>query len=315
MTATGRARVITLFNLKGGVGKTTLAVNLAAGIANRRTADGSPMVLLVDLDPQASATAYMLGERSVDREHTFQRTLSLWLSEKQDAVRPEDITGRVRIPNPVFGGLWPNLHLLASDPGNRDVETSPFTKFARKEDVLRERKHYRILEYVLQPALADYDYILFDCPPHYNWIVAGAVLLSHDLIVPVIPDMLSTNGLQDLVMTIAEDVAMLAPRDTKRIRSVALMMSDRNAVHSRHTEFLRTELLPQLAKTSRHAKELLRDCEIWDGIARRAGMQKLLESFESAISRSMEDPSRSEVEEMVERILAWGKHPGGGRTK
>ncbi len=300
-----RASVIAVVNLKGGVGKTTLAVNLAAGLANRSSGERNFTVLLVDLDTQASATAYMLGEQKPDPENNLQAVMGRWLTEKQELIKPANITGRVQMPNPVFRGAWPTLHLLQSYPGDRDVEYGAYAKFARKEDVLQQKKHYRILGYLFEEIIKDYDYILFDCPPHYNWITGGAVLMSDDIIVPVIPDFLSTNGLRDLVLTLAEDIAMLSPDSSKRIRAIALMLSDGNTVHARYTEEVRCRYLPDLQKESRLARELLQDCEIWDGLSRRAAVQKCTQNYEPISSMPADEVPRVELEKMVDSILLW----------
>ncbi|MBL8020124.1 MAG: AAA family ATPase [Leptospirales bacterium] len=299
-------RAIAVINLKGGVGKTTLAVNLAAGLANRSDGTRNYSVLLVDLDSQASATSYMLGETPLDPENNIQHILAQWMAGKQPVVLPENITGRTSARNPVFNGTWPNLHLLQAFPGLREIEYGAYIKFASKSDVLERKKHYSILQFVLENARQDYDYIIFDCPPNYNWIAAGAVQMADDLIVPVIPDFLSTNGLRDLVLTVSEDIAMLSPRSGKRIRAIALMLwESNNNVYSQYIRDLREEQLTRLRNTSPHIKELLRDCEIWDGLTRRVLVQKLVQTYRAIVSEDAGQVSRSELDKMVDSILEW----------
>jgi len=299
-------RVIAVINLKGGVGKTTLAVNLAAGIANRSNGIRNYSVLVVDLDAQGSATAYMLGSILPDPINNIQNLLQRWMSGQQEKLLPENVTGRNQVTNPVFGGTWPSLHLLQGFPGLREIEYGAYVKFARKEDVLHRKIHYSIVGEFLKDARYDYDYVIFDCPPNYSWIAAGAVQMADDLIVPVIPDFLSTNGLRDLIITLAEDIAMLAPKSGKRIRAIALMLWDNNSsVHSQYIREIRESQLGRFRAEASLSKELLRDCSVWTGLSRRVAVQKLAQVFRPIADQDAGDVSRSELETMVDSILKW----------
>lgn len=298
-------RVISIVNLKGGVGKTTLAVNLAAGLANRQIGKRPISILLVDLDAQASASAWMLGEAAPDPRNNVSTLLQRWMAGQQARALPENITGRLSMPNPVFQGSWPNLHLLQGYPGVNDLEESACIRFARKEDVLRQKKHYSILEFVLHDLRADYDFILFDCPPHYGWVTAGAIQMADDIIVPVIADFLSTNGLRELVLTILADMELTGTTGHHRLRAVVPMMGDGNTVHRRYLEEIRARILPEIRGFSRSAARLLDGCELWPGLSRRVVVQKLTQDFRPIVDLSADEPSRVELEDMVDSILKW----------
>lgn len=299
------SRVVSIINLKGGVGKTTLAVNLAAGLANRQIARRPLSVLLVDLDAQASASAWMLGEAAPDPRNNVASLLQRWMAGQQARALPENITGRATMPNPVFQGSWPNLHLLQGFPGVNDLEESACIRFARKEDVLQKKKHHSILEFVLHELRPDYDFILFDCPPHYGWVTAGAVQMADDIVVPVIADFLSTNGLRELVLTILADMELTGTTARHRLRAIVPMMGDGNTVHRRYLEEIRMRIVPEIRGVSRAAAKLLDGCEIWPGLSRRIVVQKLTQDFRPVVDLSADEASRVELESMVDSILNW----------
>jgi len=163
-------RILAVTNQKGGVGKTTTSVNLAASLA-----ESGRRVLLVDLDPQGNAT---MGSGVNKRELTqsvYQVVLGL---AEAGAVR-------VRFDK---GGY----DLL---PANRDLAG------AEIELIELEHRETRLKE-ALAPIAAEYDFILLDCPPALNMLTVNGLVAADAVIIPMQCEYYALEGLSDLVNTI-----------------------------------------------------------------------------------------------------------------
>ncbi len=181
MTAVPAAvpRIFCVANQKGGVGKTTTTVNLAAGLAKvgRR-------VLVVDLDPQGNAT---MGS-GVDK-----RALSLTI---YDVLLESASIAEARKPSPKGGYdvLGANRELAGAEVELVDLEH-------------RERR----LKLALQAVAADYDLVLIDCPPSLSLLTLNGLCAAHGVIVPMQCEYFALEGLSDLVNTIKQVHANLNP--------------------------------------------------------------------------------------------------------
>ena len=163
-------KIIAVANQKGGVGKTTTTVNLAACIAEL-----GKMVLLIDMDPQGSATSGF-GVNKVEQEKTVYELLLGEYSVNECILR-DVIPGVSIIPS--------NVNLAAAEIELIGIED--------KEFILKKE-----LEYVLN----DYDYIMFDCPPSLNTLTLNAMTTSNSVIVPIQCEYLALEGLSDLITTV-----------------------------------------------------------------------------------------------------------------
>lgn len=163
------ARVVTLVNQKGGVGKTTTAVSLAAGLARR-----GQRVLLVDLDPQANATSAS-GVDPGDRPGVYDLLL--------DGVAGEECV--IDVPEEQFSVIPASPALAGAE-----VELVP--------EMARERR----LANGLQPMRDRFDWILIDCPPSLGLLTINALTASDHVIIPVQCEYMALEGLSRLVQTL-----------------------------------------------------------------------------------------------------------------
>ncbi len=173
------ARILAITNQKGGVGKTTSAVNLAASLAGlgRR-------VLLIDLDPQGNATT----ASGIDKQN-LERTVYHVLLRTATAAE-------VRLRSPTGG-----YDLL---PANRDLAG------AEVELVQEKEREFR-LGLGLKAAAGEYDFLLIDCPPALNLLTVNALTCADAVIIPMQCEYFAIEGLADLVNTIKKIKSRLNP--------------------------------------------------------------------------------------------------------
>ena len=188
-------RVLVVANQKGGVGKTTTAINLGTALA----AVGE-RVLLIDSDPQGNASTG-LGIGRALRKHTLYDVLM----------------GEKSLTEAVVKTSVPGLHLAPSDPDLSGVEME-LAQDARRSFKLRD---------ALDPLrqAGDYTYVLIDCPPSLNVLTVNAMAAADAVLVPLQCEFFALEGLSQLMRTIELVRASLNPK--LEIQGVVLTMYDR----------------------------------------------------------------------------------------
>jgi chromosome partitioning protein len=200
LTEHGPARVVSMTNQKGGVGKTTTTINLGAALAEQ-----GRRVLLVDFDPQGSLSVG-LGLNPHDMELTVYNLLM------ERDVRIEDVV----VPSGV-----PGMDLL---PSNIDLS-------AAEVQLVHEVAREQTLQRVLAPAVAQYDVILIDCQPSLGLLTVNALTASDGVIVPLECEYFALRGVALLKTTIDKVRERLNPR--LEIDGVLGTMFDGRTLHSR----------------------------------------------------------------------------------
>ena len=191
-------KIISVINQKGGVGKTTTVINLAAGLSMK-----GKKILVIDLDPQGNATTGLGLSNNTSLDKTIYSVLN----------------GNKKISEVIQTTDFVNLNLIASnvDLSGIEVETAGDNRRAFK---LKDE-----LASILNDSGAPYDYILIDCPPSLSLLTIMALVASDALVVPLQTEFFALEGLTQLMKTIERIKLNLNP--SLEIRGILLTMYDK----------------------------------------------------------------------------------------
>src|SRR5919199_191633 len=197
--------IIATVNMKGGVGKTTLTVNLATCLAKNH----GKRVLVVDLDSQISATLSLIPPQEFARVRREKRTLGQLIYKE---IKPNNRIKRTT-PEVIVSNIWQieNLSLL---PGDIDLyDEYLVSELLHKKAINQDNCDFSdvwngfeedLIKGLLAPVIDDYDFILLDCAPGYNLLTRSGIVASDYYLLPARPEPLSIVGIQLLERRISK---------------------------------------------------------------------------------------------------------------
>lgn len=196
-----KAQIISFLNHKGGVGKTTSAVNIAAGLHSM-----GKRILLIDLDPQANLTLHLMGDGD--------------------------------FPNTIYGALKSEYPLTSHNiKPNFDIVVSTLDLSAAELELQSEPGREYLLKELLQPFLNDYDLILIDCPPSLGLLTINALSTSNFIIIPAESSAFSLKGMTKL-FDIIEKVKHRLNKNLESYKILITKYDSRKTIQKQITEHI-----------------------------------------------------------------------------
>ena len=235
-------KILSIVNQKGGVGKTTTSINLAACLHKMKR-----KVLLIDLDPQSNAT----------------RGSGVDSATLQSSVN-DVLLGRSSIDEAIVSSIHDGYDLLPATPTLTESEVSLVSKNNREF----------ILKNTLEDISSNYDYILMDCPPSLNILTVNSLVSATGVLIPVQCEFYALQGLSELVNTINQ--IQSSSNESLKIEGILRTMFDSrnnlsNDVSDQLTEYFPNELyktkIPRnirVAEAPSHGKSILQ----YDGLSK-----------------------------------------------
>lgn len=202
------AKIIAMMNQKGGVGKTTSSVNLAAclSVAEKRT-------LLIDLDPQGNGSISIGLAKDVFAQKNIYHAL----------------IGQISLKEAIYESELPFFHICPSDNNLSGAEIELVSLFARESK----------LKNALKTVENDYDYIIIDCPPSLGLLTVNALNAAHSYIVPMQTEYLAMEGLAQLLNTVKLIRTSLNP-DLELDGILLTMFDSRSGLHKQVANEIKT---------------------------------------------------------------------------
>lgn len=222
--------IISFINFKGGVGKTTTLVQVAETLS----AVHGKKVLVLDLDPQTNATVALIGDAAWEAADKAQQTLAHLFLDKLDGTSHFDVSRAVirgvsNLPHSTIDLVPSSIHLVEVQDRLSDISVRTAWTMAPMEVVKLE----------LGSLFNAYDYVLIDCPPNLGFITQNGLEVSDYYVTPVVPDILSTYGLPQIIRRIHDH----AVKRRLSVRSLGVVVTKYDSRRTLHDDVRR--LLPR----------------------------------------------------------------------
>lgn len=179
-------RTTAILNLKGGVAKTTTAINMAAILSRKH----GKRVLLIDADSQCNTTEFFVKE-----QWPFNLASLLRVAAKEDMPRED-------LPDYIHSTGWRNIDIIPGDDSLMDLDLSKVEQKSVNAGILRT---------LLDGVGFLYDYCIIDCPPAFNAACAAALVAADDVIIPIKLDAFALRGMANLMRQV-ENMRRINPR-------------------------------------------------------------------------------------------------------
>ena len=224
-------KTICIVNMKGGVGKTTICLNLAHWLVKRK----NKKVLVIDFDPQANASEGLLSYSKYETHLKNKKVISDIFTDLRRIVTPVGNSSRpeirledmvAKVFNSGNGGL---LHLIPSELELCHILERPISRLAEDR-----------LKIILRGKKEKYDFILIDCGPTYSLLTTNALNASDLVLIPVKPDPFSTRGIPLMIRQIEEHSLGSTEEDRVKLLGIVFtIVKDKRYVDSIKGEVLK----------------------------------------------------------------------------
>lgn len=186
------ARLVSIINMKGGVGKSTTTIGLAETLAVHHKA----RVLVIDLDPQTNASIMLAGPERWNQLREDERTLDFYFEAYALSQKPKPFKSLIERRVSDLKNA-PDLALCASAPEFRTIERDLIEAFVKRQFHIEAIQKWICERFAqgFRTILNDFDYILIDCPPGISLFAEAALIAADAIVVPTIPDYVSRLGL------------------------------------------------------------------------------------------------------------------------
>lgn len=302
-------KVVSFINYKGGVGKTTLASNIAADLALR-----GKKVLSIDLDPQSNLTFSFYKVEDWKNNLKNNMTIKNWYDDFINRNTPDKISKYIVKPTKVNAIVNKNLDLICSHLGliNTDLELATMLAGASTK---QQRNNFFNVYSHLRGEIKDledkYDIVIIDCPPNFNIITKNALVASDYYVVPAKPDYLSTLGFEELERNIVElvveynyNVSRQGNQEYKEINPLSLgMIANMIAVRDNKPISTQDNYIKQVIKNGRNVFEAkIRDNKSIYAVAPEEGIPVVLRKQSDPTSKAINKELKDLTTEFIKKV-------------